>query len=435
MRLTAVVLALSLLATSEVEARRRAVTPRPNPIPGAAAWLRQAAVPFATTEARTPLDDLAPLGAALGNARIVALGEATHGSREFFTMKHRILELLVRDYGFTVFAMEAHMAEADLINDYVMEGKGDPARLLLTMSMWTWNTEEVLDLIHWMREYNLARGDRPALSFRGFDMQRSDTAIATIDAYLKRVDPESAAALSAKLDCFRSYAVFPTGPYRAVPATDRDACAAGLTALHDELAARRETYTARSSAREFETILRYARVVVQSEGAGSGRAPGRDPWMAENAAWLANVLHPDEKIVLWAHNFHVTTEPARRMGTELRPLFPREVMTTVGFLFDRGDFWAYADPTRPKTVHHLEPWRDALYEPLFRATGHPRAFVDLRNVPSADARAVFGSTSSIWRIGGVFNPNAEAMARETTTLTRAFDIVIWIESVTPTRPR
>lgn len=434
MRTAAVVLILSLVTAPSVAARRRAVAPRVNPIPGAEAWLRQNAVPFATTEPRTPLDDLAPLGAILGKARIVALGEATHGSREFFTMKHRILELLVREHGFTVFAMEAHVAEADRINDYVVDGIGDPAELLLTMRMWTWNTDEVLDLIQWMREYNLARGSRPPVFFRGFDLQRADTAIAAIDAYLKRVDPDNAAAMSAKFACFRAHATFP-GTYRAVSAEERNACAAGLTALHDDLAARREAYTAGSSASEFETILHYARLVVQTEGYGAGRAPGRDPWMAENVAWIANVRHPDEKIVLWGHNNHVTTEPAQRMGTELRRLFPADEMITVGFVFDRGDFWAYTDPTRPIGLHHVEPWPEALYEPLFRATGHARFFVDLRDVPSVEARSIFESTSSIWRIGGTFDPQIEATTREVTTLSRAFDVVIWIESVTPTHQR
>lgn len=435
MRNAAAVLALLLLTAPSAAARRRAVAPRINPIPAAAAWLQQNAVPFATTEPRTPLDDLAPLGAILGDARIVALGEATHGSREFFTMKHRILELLVREHGFTVFAIEAHVADADRINAYVLDGIGDPADLLLKMRMWTWNTDEVLDLIQWMREYNLERGSRPPVSFRGYDIQSTDVAIAAIDAYLLRVDPENAETLSAKFSCFRRHALFPTSTYRALAAEERDACAANLTALHNDLAARREAYIARSSAGEYQTILHYARVVVQSEGHGAGRAPGRDPWMAENAAWIANVQHAGEKIVLWAHNNHVTTETASRMGTELRRVFPPEVMITVGFVFDRGDFWAYADPTKPMTVHHLEPWPQALYEPLFRATGHDLFFVDLRDVSSAEARSIFESTSSIWRIGGVFNPAAEAMAREVTTLSRAFDVVIWIESVTPARQR
>ncbi len=132
-------------------------------------WIRGSAIPLSTPEAGRGFSDLQPLKAVIGDARIVALGEATHGSREFFQLKHRLLEFLATEMGFTVFSIEANLPEAYRLNDYVLEGTGDPAQLLRGMYFWTWDTEEVLAMIRWMREFNQSGKGR--VQFTGFDMQ------------------------------------------------------------------------------------------------------------------------------------------------------------------------------------------------------------------------------------------------------------------------
>lgn len=87
----------------------------------------------------------------IDGARIVALGEATHGTREFFKLKHRLVEFLVAEHGFTTFAIEANWPECEAAIEYVMNGVGDPAVALAGLHFWTWDTEEVLALIEWMR--------------------------------------------------------------------------------------------------------------------------------------------------------------------------------------------------------------------------------------------------------------------------------------------
>lgn len=104
----------------------------------------------------------------IGNARIVALGEATHGTREFFQLKHRMLEFLATWMVFTIFSIEANMPEAYRLNDYVPNAKGDPAQLLKGMYFWTWDTKEVLEMIQRMREFNQSGKGR--IEFTGFDM-------------------------------------------------------------------------------------------------------------------------------------------------------------------------------------------------------------------------------------------------------------------------
>lgn len=128
-------------------------------------WIRKSAIPLAGTEARRDRHDLQALRKLIGDARIVSLGEATHGTREIFELKHRLIEFLATDMGFTIFSIEANMPEAYRLNDYVLHGTGDPAELLRGLYFWTWNTEEVLDLIRWMREFNAS--GRGRLQFTG----------------------------------------------------------------------------------------------------------------------------------------------------------------------------------------------------------------------------------------------------------------------------
>lgn len=145
-----------------------------------AAWLRDHAFPLAGVEAGEGFDDLRPLRALIGDARIVSLGEPTHGTREAFQLKHRLLEYLVTELGFTLFSIEASSPESFRLNDYVLRGQGDPRALIKGMYFWTWDTEEVLAMVEWMRTYNqsaLADGRRP-VQFTGFDMQTDTVALA-----------------------------------------------------------------------------------------------------------------------------------------------------------------------------------------------------------------------------------------------------------------
>ena len=169
-------------------------------------WLKANAVPFATDRAGHGFDDLKPLKAAIGEAHIVSLGEATHGTAEFFRMKHRLTEFLASEMGFTVFAIEASTPEAFRLNDYVLHGKGDPKELIRGMYFWTWNTEEVLDMVLWMRAFNESGKGR--IEFLGFDMQEPKVAAANVRSFVEKSDPgftQSLTSAYAKLDFYRQY--------------------------------------------------------------------------------------------------------------------------------------------------------------------------------------------------------------------------------------
>ncbi len=180
-------------------------TDAPDPV--AIGWLSDHAVAFDHVTAERDLDELEPFGDMIGDARIVGLGEPTHGSREVFQMKHRLLEFLVERKGFTIFSIEASTPEAYRLNDYVRGEPGDPKALIGGMYFWTWNTEEVLAMVEWMREANATR-DVP-LQFTGFDMQTPTVAGDIVVSFLRETDPGRAERVSELYE--RAYAAGRSG--------------------------------------------------------------------------------------------------------------------------------------------------------------------------------------------------------------------------------
>src|SRR5437016_9672435 len=103
-----------------------------------------------------------------------------------------MLEFLVEKLGFTVFAIEGNWPESLAVNDYVLGGQGDPAEALAGMYFWTWDTQEMLDMMRWMRRYNQDPAHVKKLKFVGFDMQTARVAVANVEHYLQRVDLDEA---------------------------------------------------------------------------------------------------------------------------------------------------------------------------------------------------------------------------------------------------
>lgn len=160
-------------------------------------WLAAHAIRLNTVEAGHGFNDMKPLKKLIGKARIVSLGEATHGTREFFQLKHRMLEFLATEMGFTIFSIEANMPEAYRLNDYVLNGKGDPAQLIHGMYFWTWDTQEVLDMVLWMREFN--KSGKGRVQFTGFDMQTPDVAAGIVRDFVASHDADYSADVSAAI--------------------------------------------------------------------------------------------------------------------------------------------------------------------------------------------------------------------------------------------
>lgn len=169
--------------------------PVDDPIAAGGAWVRKKAIAFNRDIAGKGFADLAGLDDIVGNARVVSLGEPTHGTKEAFQLKHRLLEYLVENLGFSIFSIEASMPESYALNEYVIHGKGDPKKLIAGMYFWTWNTMEVLAMVEWMRAWNEKNPEaegKPRLRFTGFDMQTPDVAWKIGQDFLLAHAPEKA---------------------------------------------------------------------------------------------------------------------------------------------------------------------------------------------------------------------------------------------------
>lgn len=417
-----------------------------RPPPAVVAWLRDHALPFVTAEPTDDFSDLQPLKQLIGDARIVALGEATHGTHEFQAMKHRLVRFLVSEMGFTDFAMEANLPESERINDYVQTGTGDLKQLLIGQHFWTWNTEEVRDMIDWMRMHNQSPGTAPRVRFQGFDLQYIDVAQGNVLAYLRRVDPPAAVAAAARFaypGLYRpgqdSLALLPSAPTQT-----QTTYLANVQAIHDELLASRARYEAISTPGAFADALQDARIVVQGIDTilASARKhyDARDRYMAENVTWLLGRAGSDAKMILWAHNEHVGTLPygdttVAGMGIKSMGMWLRErygvTMRVVGQTFYVGACNAVEGTVTEVAVPPPPP--DS-YEKAFHETGLSRLIVDLRGMqPGTIATDWLAGPHRLRLIGASYDEAAADKYFSSVPLPQKFDALISFENGTATQ--
>jgi erythromycin esterase len=387
-----------------------------QPSPGHTNWLREAAIPVTTTVAGNGFADLQPLKNVIGDARIVSLGEATHGTREFFEMKHRMVEFLATEMGFTYFAIEANMPEAYKVNEYVLTGQGDPAELLEGMYFWTWNTQEVLDMILWMREFNAS--GRGLIQFTGFDMQFSAVAAENVRTFLAQVEPEYVPTANA------AFAPILAAELRGFAST---AAAAAVRSVFEHLSGRRNVYLQTLPAEQVDWAIQNARIVLQDAELLAGITP-RDQSMAANVEWILDHAPAGSKIVLWAHNVHVSKEPSL-MGEYLAQRYGDE-MYVLGFAFGEGSYNARGAYFQPETGEALPPPLGSL-ESFLRTADIPRYILDLRHLAPEEAPWIwFGKPRHLrWNLGAVVNrcPYRAVVAAD------KFDGLIWIDQTNPSQ--
>ena len=409
---------------------------------GTAEWLTANSVALATTTPGTSDNDLEPLRGMVGAARIVALGEGTHGTREFFQLKQRVLQFLVRQMGFTHFAIEASWPEANNLNHYVLTGEGDPARLLSSLYFWTWNTEEVRALIDWMREWNRTAAPARRVQFVGFDMQFPGAAIDTVHKFIGRVDPSNATFASDRTSCLHLYrnngfsSGRPLTEYAALPASTKAACRAGLQELFDLVNNRRAEYERASAPALYENARRSARLIQQWEEMASVWANGaagplaRDRFMAENTQWLLEQAGPTAKMMVWAHNYHVS-RTGGAMGDHLNRAYGNGYVN-LGFLFGRGSFNAVGFGTNTLQAWSAQRVLPFSMESIFLATGQPRLLFDTRKVNAGppEARLLAGPIR-MRSIGALYNPAVEDGFFQDHQFPREYDLLIYVAQTTP----
>ena len=405
--------------------------------PEVVTWIRDHAIPIKTPEAGHGFEDMQPMKKLVGDARIVALGESTHGTREFFQFKHRMLEFLATEMGFTVFGIEANWPESLAVNDYVLNGTGDPARALKGMYFWTWDTQEVLEMIRWMRRYNEDPRHPRKLKFYGFDMQFPSVAADRVLEYLRRVDPESVPAATRVLAPLRRKDAMYSYPRRG--ADYRESIASGLARLLRQFTENKRLYISRSSEAEWAMAEHQARIVWQAEqnrSAPLSKSP-RDRFMADNVRWLLDQEGKDARMMVWAHNGHVAfstgTYAYKPMGAFLKETYGR-AYEVLGFAFNRGGFQARSG-SQGLRVFTARPALESSLDGTLARAGIPLFVVDLRTIPpSGPVRNWWYGRHLTRSIGAIYSDAAGVDYFMAESSPSSYDGLIFIESTTAARP-
>lgn len=412
-------------------------------------WLKASAIPLKTVEAGHGFEDLQPLKRVFKDVRFVALGEATHGTREFFQFKHRMLEFLVREMGFRAFAIEASYSACQNINDYVMGRTDDGAAALDSQGFWTWNTEEVRAMLDWMRAYNKTVPAERRVKFVGFDIQANETGKTKLLEYLKRVAPERAAATEAFFKTSMeqlSAAVFQKGE----KATDELVKLRELRDKYDELFVFLEIsgaqLAAKSSQEEYEQMREYARVLAQytdSYSRASGGGVARDLYMADNFRRIVEREPPGTRFVLWAHNGHITTTDHGgsypTLGYYLRRFYG-DSYYALGFSFNQGSFQAMELQPKEAGKRMLLAWTASpapaeSVEWYMAQTGAKLLIVDTRSLRRlAGAGGWLDAPHPLRSVGSMYAPSPESSWFAPVTLGTDFDGLFFIDTTTRARP-
>jgi erythromycin esterase len=398
------------------------------------AWLKANAVRLASVQPGSSFTDMAPLKARLKDARVVAMGEATHGTREFQQFKHRMLRFLVEELGFTVFGIECNWPESLSVNEYVLGGKGDSVEGLGVL--W-WQTEDVLEMVGWMRQYNQDPAHTRKLKFYGFDMQKPGLAERNVLDYLQRVDSEYRAVAAQAFGVLGRDAE--NDAYEHAPVETKGRTAGSLAAILRRFDERKQEYIGRSSQGEW-TVARQNMVIVKQAEVkiGNQKEIGnafRDQAMAENVNWILDQEPAGTKMMLWAHNGHVAAEDENHlpMGAHLRRIFGEQVVLG-GFVFHEGAFRAVDMATNATTSFTVGPAPTGSLDATLASIGLPFFAVDLQHLPEGKVAGWFEAPHRSRQIGGGYSAETPGVWWHQMRPARAFDWLIFVGKTTPSSP-
>jgi protein-L-isoaspartate(D-aspartate) O-methyltransferase len=415
------------------------------------------AVPTLIREAAEPLHDIDgdsvdALLERIADARVVLLGEATHGTSEFYRMRARITKELITRRGFQFVAVEADWPDAARIDDYVL---GGPRRSSIEFKpferfpTWMWRNEEVATFVEWLRAHNAGQPD-PAqrTSFHGLDLYSMFTSIAAVLAYLDEVDPDAGRVARRRYGLLTPWQRDPAAYGAAVLSGRYQSSEAAVVAMLRDLAGRRLDYEVRDGQRFFDAAQN-ARVVAGAEryyramyygGAASWNL--RDQHMQDTLESLLVFHGAGSKGVVWAHNSHVGDASATEMGARgehnigqlCRARFGRDAYI-VGFATDHGTVAAASDWDEPVETMRVRPAHPESYERVLHDTGAAAFTLPLRTSSRRALRDELAQPRLERAIGVVYRPETELVSHYfQASIVDQFDELIWFDETRAVRP-
>ncbi len=377
-------------------------------------------------------------------SRVVLLGEASHGTSEFYRARAAITRRLIERHGFTVLAVEADWPDAAVVDRFV---RHRPATThaeppFQRFPAWMWRNTDVAALIDWMRRHNEALADPAARAgFYGLDMYNLSASIKAVLDYLEQVDPEAAETARERYGCLTPWRNDPSRYGGAVLRAGYGKCEHGVVQQCRDLLQRRLDYAAQGggenfldaaqNARLIESAERYYRIMYYGDAESWNL---RDTHMFETLCNVLEARGPNAKAIVWAHNSHIGDARHTDMGwsrDELnigqlcRERFGRDA-ALIGFGTHGGTVAAASDWDGDMEVMGVRPSRGDSYERLCHDSGLPRFLLDFGRDETLRRRL---SERRLERfIGVIYRPDTELMSHYSeASLSRQFDAYVWFD--------
>jgi erythromycin esterase-like protein len=401
--------------------------------------------------------DYDPLLELIGDARFVLIGEASHGTHEFYRERAQITKRLIREKGFNAVAVEADWPDAYRVNGYV-RARGDDAEAVDALAgfkrfpTWMWRNADVLDFVGWLRNHNdSVSPGKPKVGFYGLDLYSLNASMQAVVAYLDKVDKPAAARARHRYACFDHFgedaqAYGFAAALRLSLSCEQEVITqlidlqrnAAEYALRDGRIAEDDYFYAEQNARLVQDAERYYRTMYRG---GSSAWNLRDRHMADTLDALVDYFHgsgQEAKVVIWAHNSHLGDARATEMGVRgewnvgqlIRERYGRDVVL-VGMTTYHGTVTAAANWDAPAERMRVRPALPESYEGLFHDSGIDRFLLTLRGrrLPG------LGEPQLERAIGVIYRPEHERVSHYFhATLPVQFDAVIHFDRTRAVEP-
>lgn len=430
------------VAPLAAQAARLAVMQPPKPVQAIAAACEQ----FDTVDSA----NLEPLLARIGDARVVSLGEATHGTSEFYRMRENISRELIERKGFNFIAIEADWPDAARIDRYGRHADHRSARwsAFARFPAWMWRNQETRKCVDWLRARNTGLPKHERVALHGLDLYSLYNSIHSVIAYLEQVDPATAEVARRRYACLTPWQSNPAS-YGYVALNDQyRSCEREVVSMLSDLLIAEQRYAAQDG-EHFLDAVQNARLVANAERYYRKMYYGsraswnlRDSHMFETLQNLLNFYGPRSKAIVWAHNSHIgdcrATEMSRRGEHNIGQLCREEFGAgayLVGFGTHSGHVAAASDWDGPMEVKQIRPSMAGSYERLCHDAGCANFLLPLRNPKSEQMIEDLSKPRLERAIGVIYRPETELQSHYfQAVLPRQFDEYIWVDQSSAVSP-
>jgi protein-L-isoaspartate(D-aspartate) O-methyltransferase len=399
--------------------------------------IAEAAEPFGD------LDELASLAERFAQARVVLLGEATHGTAQFYDARARITERLITHHGFNIVAVEADWPDAAVYDAYVrgLPRPKVPKAAFTRFPTWMWRNGEVAAFLNRLKLINEQIGDPDRKAgFYGLDVYSLSASIEAVLVYLDKIDPKSAQIARERYACLAPWRADPVRYGRMALSRGFALCEKPVAETLLDLLKKRLDYlikdgeaffAAEQNARIVAAAEEYYRIMYYGDAASWNL---RDQHMFDTLERLLVHRGPHAKAVVWAHNSHIGNAEFTEMGQvrgehnigQLTRARFGEDAALIGFGTDRGTVAAASDWDGPMEIKRVRPARDDSYEGRSRDANIPAFFLETGPGQKEDIRAELAEPLLERAIGVIYRPETELLSHYfQAELSRQFDAWVW----------